>query len=291
MARRVTGRWQKFPTFIEYANDCITFQHKTEATLQRAWQLAVHIFFDPKGLAPGTWLGNLSSRQPIPLIRLGLDISTWTNDAVWEMLATNQKHLQVLLDGMIKGFVRPTYLQWLDQHANHFWMHPSWANIGPGELQSMLLSCFPNPGSQYYEHLQIYDPLDGLYWQLREFLRLGGEQRLRKCPVCKRFFVQSTARPTTYCGRKCRLKSDPRRRKADAEYQKRYRKKLREELIHEKLEIVQEAKALLRASGEENLALGWVLEEAKIDKKLWNSLRRWEEERYGRPRITDLSRP
>jgi hypothetical protein len=40
MAGRVTGRWQKFPKFIEYANDGTTFQRKTEATLTRARWLA-----------------------------------------------------------------------------------------------------------------------------------------------------------------------------------------------------------------------------------------------------------
>jgi hypothetical protein len=42
MAGKVTGRWQNFPNFIEYANDCTTFKDKTEATLRRAWWLSVH---------------------------------------------------------------------------------------------------------------------------------------------------------------------------------------------------------------------------------------------------------
>ena len=291
MAGRETGRWEKFPNFIEYANDCTAFQHKTEDTLQRAWVLAFNVFLNPGKLTPRCRTGNLPPMIAISLNLAGPDGKVWTNDIVWEVLAINQCEFRMFLNGMISGFVPLIHLKWLDQHANHLWMHPYWANIGPGELQKLLLSCFPNPGFQYYELIRIHDPLDGLYWQLREFLRLGGEQRLRKCPVCERFFVQSTARPATYCGRKCRLSSDPDRRKANAAYQRRSRKKQREKRIDAELERIQEVKARLRAEGEEKLGLEWVLYEAEIDEKRWNYLCRSEEKEHGRRRITDLTRP
>jgi hypothetical protein len=80
------------------------------------------------------------------------------------------------------------------------------------------------------------------YWSLGKFLRLGGEQRLRKCPVCLRYFIQPTARLQTHCGDACRLKSDPNRREANAEYQRRHRGTLREMLIQKDLKKVKEAK-------------------------------------------------
>jgi hypothetical protein len=64
-----------------------------------------------------------------------------------------------------------------------------------------------------------------------------------------------------------------------------------EKLIQEQLKKVQEAKAQLRAEGETELALGWVCDEAGISKKRFGYLRRWEEEEYGGPPITDLTRP
>jgi hypothetical protein len=64
-------------------------------------------------------------------------------------------------------------------------------------------------------------------------------------------------------------------------------------LIQKDLKKIKEAKARLQARGMpgEHLALGWVLSEADISKKWWNSLRRYEVEHYGESRATDLSRP
>jgi Family of unknown function (DUF6076) len=291
MAGKVTGQWQKFPSFIEYVNDSTTFQSKTQATLQHTSRWTTLIFLDLKSPTIGIRTRKLHRQPSFSRIILFQGRAKWSRDLAWEALATNQNEFKMLLDGIINGNFSHVHLQLMEEHASHLWTHPCWANLSREKLLGLILIGFHDRGLQYYEYMQIHDPLDGLYWQLREFLRLGGEQRLRKCPVCKHFFIQATARPATYCNRKCRLNSDPSRREADADYHRRYRKKRREKLIQENLEKVQEAKARLRALGEEHLALGWVLEEAKIGKKRWNSLRRYEVEHYGESRATDLARP
>jgi hypothetical protein len=291
MAGKVTGQWQKFPSFIEYANESTTFQYKTQTALEHTSMWTTLIFLGLKSPTIGIRKRKLHRQPPFSRIILFQGRAKWSKDMAWEALASNHNEFKMLLDGIIKGNFSHVHLQLMEEHASHLWTHPCWANLSREKLHGLILTGFYNRGLQYCEYIQIQDPLDGLYWQLREFLRLGGEQRLRKCPVCKHFFIQSTARPATYCDRKCCLNSNPSRRQADAEYHRRYRKKRREKLIQEELEKVQQAKAGLRASGEEYLALGWVLNEAKIDKKRWNSLRRWEEEHYGKPRITDLTRP
>jgi hypothetical protein len=286
----MTRRWPKFLNFIEYANDQVTFQRNTEATRTRARQLAFHAFIYPEGLTVGIPTGKLHP-QPSVLNDLWIfDSVKWPRDFVWEALATNQSEFKMLLDGMINGYVISEHFQCLEKHASHVWMKPGWANMGPLQLEAIRLSRPANSSLQYYERSSIQDPLDGIYWELREFLRLGGEQRLRKCPVCKRFFIQSTARLATYCVRKCRLNSNPKHREDNAKYQRKRRKKLTEQLIQEQLKKFQEAKARLRAEGYTELKFEWVCDEAGIGKKRLGYLRRWEEKEYGRPRITDLTR-
>jgi hypothetical protein len=48
-------------------------------------------------------------------------------------------------------------------------------------------------------------------------------------------------------------------------------------------------KAKFRGYGEKTLNLEWVLVTAKMDMKRWNTVKKWECERYGEQRITDLS--
>ena len=284
MVGKVTRRWQKFPNFIEYANDRMTFQHKTEETAENAWRLACRpIQFYQRSY---TYIGSQTRlsyfKKPISPPTSFFFSDTWKPDNVWEVLATHQGKFNLLLDGIIRGHVEAVHIQWLQEHSGHLQIYPMWQNL-PRELPLDLL-----PGGQhYYEGVAALDPLDGLYRELQEFLRLGGEGRLRNCPGCRRYFVQSTARPLTYCDTKCRLKGDPNRRKANAEYQSRHREKL----ISKDIEKVKEAKARLRAQGKTNLALGWVLDEAKISSRRWISLRQYEVEHYGRTRDTDLTRP
>jgi hypothetical protein len=296
----------KFPNFIEYVNDCTTFQRKTEATLIRAWRLAVHELAHSKSLMIGIPTEDLHVESHAASLLWIFDTAEWSYEFIWEVLATNQSEFKILLDAVINRSVLPVHIELLEKHDNHVRIEHRWINVPWGILPSYR----SDPSLQSYERMRIQDPLDGIYWSLGKFLRLGGEQRLRKYPVCLRYFIQPTARLQTHCGDVCRLKSDPNRREANAEYQRRHRGKLREMLIQKDLKKVKEAKARLRALGEEDAELRWVLEEAKawlralgkedlalelvleeakIGKKRWTSLRRWEEKEYGTPRITDLS--
>jgi len=291
MAGKVTGRWQKFPSFIEYANDSTTFQCKTQAALQHTSIWTTLIFLDLKSPTIGIRTRKLHRQPSFSRIILFQGRAKWSRDLAWEALATNQNEFKMLLEGIIKGNLSHIHLQLLEEHASHLWTHPCWPNLSREKLHGLILIGFHERGLKYYEYMQIRDPLDGLYWQLREFLRLGGEQRLRKCPVCLRYFIQPTARLQTHCGDACRLKSNPNRRKANAEYQRRHRGTQREMLIQKDLKKVKEGKARLRAEGRTDLDLQPVIDEAGISERRWISLRRWEEKEYGRPRTTDLTRP
>jgi hypothetical protein len=74
------------------------------------------------------------------------------------------------------------------------------------------LSIIPPPlrplPDRYHETYTSQNPLNWVYWNLREFLRRGQLERLRKCQVCQRYFVQKTVRAQTYCQTQCRLKAD-----------------------------------------------------------------------------------
>jgi hypothetical protein len=287
MAGRVTGRWQKFPNFIEYANDCTTFQRKTEATLTRAWWLAVQDLAHSQSLTVGIPTESLRFESYTASLLWVFDTAEWSYEFIWEELSTNQSEFKGLLDAIINRDVLPVHIELLEKHDNHVRIDNCWLYT-PWEI---LPSYRFGPSLQSYEHMRIQDPLDGIYWPLGKFLRLGGEQRLRKCPVCERYFIQPTARPQAHCGDACRLKGDPNRREANADYQSSHREKVREMRIQKGLRKVKETKAQLRAQGIKEPGLERVLAEAKISNRWWNSLCGWEIKHHGRPRITDLTRP
>jgi Family of unknown function (DUF6076) len=287
MAGKVTRRWRQFPNFIEYANDRMTFHHKTEETAENAWRLACRPIQSFQ--RSYTYIGSQTRlsyfKKPISPPTSFFFNDTWRPDNVWEVLATHQGKFNVLLDGIIRGHVEAVHVQWLEEHSGHLQIYPMWQNLPRGLPLDLL------PGGQhYYEGVAALDPLDGLYRELQEFLRLGGEGRLRKCPGCQRYFVQSSAHSQTFCVRKCRRNSNPRRREANAKYQRRYREKQREKRIQEELKKVHEAKARLRVPGKEDLTLDEVLEEAKISRRRWAFLRRYEKTHYRMARDTDLTR-
>jgi hypothetical protein len=234
----MTRRWQKFPNFIEYANDRLTFQHKTEETAENAWRLACRPiqFYQRTYTYIGSqgWLSYF--KQPISPPTSFFFSDTWVPDNVWEVLATHQGKFKILLDRIIRGHLEVVHIEWLEEHSGHLHIYPLWKNLPRG----LPLDFLPG-GQHYYERVAARDPLDGLYQELQEFLRFSGEGRLRNCPGCQRYFVQSTARPLAYCDTKCRLKGDPNRRKANAKYQSRHR----ERLILKDLAKVKEAKARL----------------------------------------------
>jgi hypothetical protein len=279
----MTRRWQKFPNFIDYANEDQTFREHTKATSARAWELATCALQYIQKQTSRISSGKKRSGPSVLRVMGSVNVEGWKQEEVWEALADHQQEFRLLLDGVIAGHVHPVHLQWLQKHSGHLRMAPDWAHLSE-EIPPDLLR---GAGLAYFERLRVHDPLDGLYWELQGFLRLGGEQRLRKCRVCQRHFVQSTSRPQTYCAPACRLEGDPNRREANQEYQRRHR----ERGIRKDLNAVKEAKARLRAQGETDLALRSVLEAAHLSSRRWTSLRQWEEKHHGRPRVTDLTKP
>jgi hypothetical protein len=123
------------------------------------------------------------------------------------------------------------------------------------------------------------DPLDGVYWELREFLRRGQPERLQQCPACGQFFVQATVRAQTYCGDPCRLKANPTRKAKNREYGKRHR----EGKIRADLQRIREAKKTLGSCTGTD-----ILNATGINKRRWSTLQKWEVEQYGHPRVTVL---
>jgi hypothetical protein len=144
------------------------------------------------------------------------------------------------------------------------------------------------PPPRYHETWPPSDPLDGVYWDLREFLRRGQPERWQKCPVCQRYFVQVTARSQTYCDPPCRHKGNATQRERNAAYQREYRALCHKRKIKVLVDQVEEAKKRRRDIGVRELELTWVLQEAGIGKRQWDMLRRWEIEYHGKPRVTAL---
>jgi Family of unknown function (DUF6076) len=296
MAAAGTKKWAKFPRFVEYANARERFQEKTPANMQWAQDLSIPL------------LGRSSG-------------SVRTPEDVWEVLRAHQPGFHQFLDAIIGSRDKPTLItremmQTLTEHCAHMVLESRWdwtpakireqeaqrdtmkaaarraamrdrlaAKWGVPESELPIVPPPPRtPPPRYHEKWTPTDPLDGFYWDLREFLRRGQPERLQKCPVCQRYFVQVTARSQTYCDTPCRLKGNATQRERNAAYVRRHREKQ----IRADLSKVREAKVQLRAVGAKELELKWVLEEAGITKRRYNTLRQWEQKRYGKPRATAL---
>lgn len=297
MAGRATQRWAKFPSFVQYANESQRFRRKTPASI--------------------TWAGNLSSS-----FALSYGGTLWSDEEAWNTLRDHQPVFRSFLACIIAAQDTPASLTWesmqtLTEHCLHVQLESRWDGRpekvrqraaqrytdespamvaavrsrlvaqGVPESELPLVTLTPRrPPDRYHETWTPQDPLDALYWDLREFLRRGKPERLHRCPTCGRYFVQMTARTQTYCDAPCRIKANPTRRAHNAEYQRRHR----EGKIRDDLRKVRAAKGRLRTAGVETLKLEWVLEEAGVTKRRWTSLRKWETTQYGEPRATDLTK-
>jgi hypothetical protein len=132
-----------------------------------------------------------------------------------------------------------------------------------------------------------------LYDQLVPLFREpDGIDRLHTCASCGDPFIAATRR-RKYCKATCRRQGNPTPKEKNRQSGRKYR----DSLIPPDLKKVEDMKAKLRADGEDGLKkewvlkVEWVLKSLKMDRRRWNSLVRWELERYGERRITDLTRP
>ena len=277
--RYVSTTWEKFPSFVEYANEQRHFLVLTSDALQWAHRLA------------------------IPLVGGGR--IPWSPEQAWEQLRAHQSLFQAFLQALIAG--RPTQQQMdlLTTHCNHIVLTSSWDSrpeavriaevqryndpaVYEASRQKRLaqgrapLAAPPQPRTplpRYSEMRTPQDPLDGVYWDLREFLQQHQPKHLQRCPACRQFFVQATARDQTYCGTTCRLKANPTRRAKNSEYVKRHR----EGKIRADLQRIREAKKTLGSCTGTD-----ILNATGINKRRWNTLQKWEVEQYGHPKVTAL---
>ena len=284
-------KWDKFPGFVRYANDEECFQGRAKAHLARAWRLSI----------PATpWSGG----------------SLWSHDDAWEQLRAHQQAFRTFLDAVIDGRDRPALLtpelmRALTEHCSHVRLESRWdGSPEPVRRQSAqgyadhrglaeVLAAkgyrltptvaAPRLPPRYHEGLTPQDPLDGLYWEIREFLRAGGGERLRRCPVCHRYFVQATARAQRYCATACRLRGSATRKARNTHYQQAFRARQREVEITADLQAIGKAKATLRAEGADELSLALVIEKAGLSKRRWTRARQWEIQHYGKPQVTEIA--
>lgn len=276
MATYVPQKWPKFPVFMRYANERAVFQQQTRSATIQALDLSLEPFSDPSDVRQ-----YVGGARPASGGRRGWR-ARWRYDCPWEpkdawrALRDHQGAFQALLDGIITGTVAPGRLQGLTEHCAHLVIQSHWVGPWPVELRSFL---------RYEEVIRAQDPLDGIYGELREYLRRGGESRLKKCPVCSRYFVQATARAQTYCETSCQLKGNPTRQARNAAYQRQHRARDRAKRIRADLTKVREAKSRLG----QDPRLESVLEEAGIGQRRWTTLRQWEINQYGKSRVTDLT--
>jgi hypothetical protein len=293
MASAHADRWVKFPGFVQYANDRTYLGRKTQAHLEWAWRLS------------------------IPAIPRGGG-SLWSRQDAWQKLRAHQQAFRTLLDAVIgsrhkPALLTPELMRTLSEHCNHVQLESRWDG-SPEVLRRQSAQSYADrqqlpemlaakgyqiaprataavPPSRYHESQLPMDPLDGLYWELREFLRAGGADRLQRCPVCERYFVQVTARAQTYCDTPCRLKDSATRKAHNTRYQQEFRARQREVEIKADLNAIGKAKAQLWKEGADELDLSLVLEKAGLSKRRWTRARQWEIQRYGKTRATDLTKP
>lgn len=278
--RYVSTKWTKFPSFVQYANEQSHFLLQTADTCQWANAMA------------------------LPTVKGGGGALRWSPRDAWEQLRAHQHWFQGFLKALIAGQPTEQQMEVLTTHCNHIGCQSSWDGrpeavriaaaqryndlTGYEAFRQTLLAkghTLPEhppqrtPSPRYFESMKPEDPLDSLYWDLREFLRRGHPERLQQCPACGRFFVQTTARAQTYCGTTCRLKANPTRRAKNLEYVKLHREKS----IRTDLQRIREAKNALGS-----YTLTDILEVTGIGKRRWSTLQKWEIEQDGHPKITAL---
>jgi hypothetical protein len=112
------------------------------------------------------------------------------------------------------------------------------AGVPESELPTVALAP-RKPPDRYFESWTPRDPLDPIYWNLREFFRHGQLWRLHRCPVGQRYFVQGTRREQWYCAPSSGVKRTPPQKNAE------YQRQRREARIEQDLGKIRQAKKAL----------------------------------------------
>jgi hypothetical protein len=267
-------KWAKFPEFVRYANAGDEFLHRSTASVTFADDLSHASNFWPAAVEPSSVL-----RLQFPAPLYDQLRPWWSPDQAWEILKTHQRRFRELLDGIIARFPSLDALTQLRIHCDHEVITYGWLDDGDTPLP---------PGQGYYVELRhVQDPLDTLYLQLRQFLLVGGDRRLRRCPVCQRYFVQRTDRAQTYCGTACGQQAYRANRPYNAEKMRAYRARTREQRNSQDFRRVREVKKRLRDRGEP-LVLDDILHATGLSHQRWAALHRWEIKKAGKARVTAL---
>jgi hypothetical protein len=145
------------------------------------------------------------------------------------------------------------------------------------------------PPPRYIQRINARDPLDVLYWELDQFLAKDGQNRLRKCPQCGRYFVQATATLKIYCETPCQQKANPTKRKQNAANVRAHRARQRQKQIKADLKRVREFIQTFKTTRGVSPMLEDVLKELDMGRRRWNTLVNWEFKQCDHPQDTDLT--
>jgi len=145
------------------------------------------------------------------------------------------------------------------------------------------------PPSRYIQRINARDTLDGLCLELDQFLTNNGQNRLRKCSQCGRYFVQATARLKTYCMMSCQQKANPTKAQKNAAYQRTHRATQRERQLKADLQRVGKVKQEFITTTGAPPPVEDILARLHFGRRRWNMLVNWEMEQHDPPWVTDLT--
>jgi hypothetical protein len=311
----------KFPQVLEYANAREALTVETDAHVTWAWRLVGHMCFGlvPRGYTPACVWHELRAHQAEMRAFLEAVLAGGPTPAQMELMTAHCNHVRHVSrdDAEPTYCVRDREFEYLDV-VRTGGPHPAlrrrmtaWARNVPGrprdDAEPMhgvgghasaadegLADGAPPPEDEgppeeapsYGEILEPQDPLDPLYYQLRQFYHRGTIALIQKCPRCHAFFLPLDDRRQTYCQARCRQHGQPNARARNVLYQRKFRAKS----IPDDLDRVANAKQRLRALGERELQEEWVLRMLPMDRRRWKTLVDWEVTYLGAPKVTDLTR-
>jgi hypothetical protein len=282
-------KWET-PRFVEYANAREYLQAMTPQAL--AW-----------------------AQQFVGLALKGASGPTWNKEEAWEQLRAHQEEFRGLLDAFIAERPTQEQMKFLTEHLQHVQPKRSWDGspdlvreqaaqrysdpepwqkirqtlIAKGLQDIGVTPPQRHPPSRYVQSINAQDPLDVLYWELDQFLTNNGQNRLRKCPQCGRYFVQATATLKIYCETSCQQKANPTKRTQNAANVRAHRVRQRQRQIKADLKRVREFIQTFKTTRGVSPMLEDVLKELDMGRRYWNTLVNWEIKQYGHPQTTDLT--
>jgi hypothetical protein len=204
------------------------------------------------------------------------------SEFAWRVLQPHQASFQGIVERLATGELTSMDVDLLDARAQ---TSTQWKRLPPPRDQA-------SPprrrvrNQEYAARWAIKGPVDGLYWQLREWLHQETYGYLVRCASCDRFFLERSAAADT-CSRTCRRHAHAMPRPQPATSQRR----TRQARLREDLRRVREAKAKWRqAHHHTSPELSELLTALSMTRKRWTMLQQAERVERGKIWITDLTR-